>query len=161
MSKEETKQLLIIGIGNSGRSDDGIGWKLLDGLDHIIPSVCIVYRYQLHVEDAELISHFNKVIFVDATKEKVNHGFFFRKCIPENKCSFSSHALDPETVLWLEKELYHNAPKAYVLGVSGVEWKLSQGLSHTGNSNMLDARKFLIGNLLSNLEKNQDFCLKE
>ena len=45
--------LLIIGIGNSSRGDDGLGWAFLDTISQMQPLPGqLEYRYQLVVEDA-------------------------------------------------------------------------------------------------------------
>ena len=53
---------LLIGIGNSGRQDDGLGWAFLDAVcsQPDLKAQC-EYRYQLQIEDAELVSRFERV----------------------------------------------------------------------------------------------------
>ena len=81
MKKED--KILIIGIGNSGRQDDGLGWKLLDFLnEQNLENIELIYKYQLQIEDADLISSYDRVIIVDAVKHKVDNGFYFTKCNP-------------------------------------------------------------------------------
>ena len=58
---------LIIGIGNNTRQDDGLGWKFLAMLEEDVFSADnLICKYQLMVEDAELISGLDAVFFVDA-----------------------------------------------------------------------------------------------
>ncbi|MGI9531486.1 hypothetical protein [Lutimonas sp.] len=142
MSKEKTKNILIIGIGNSGRSDDGLGWFMLDYIEKIFPELDLLYRYQLQIEDAEIISFYSTIIFVDATKEKTENGFFFKPCYPNMGIGLTSHMLEPETVLWLENELYQTQPNTFVLGIEGEKWNLSTEPSQTGLSNLDRARHF-------------------
>lgn len=158
MSKEKTDNILIIGIGNSGRSDDGIGWLISNIIEEEFPMTEVIYRYQLQVEDAELISRFQSVIFIDATKEKTNKGFFFRSCNPVNNFSFSSHSLDPETVLWLENDLFRTYPKSFLMGVEGYSWELSCEMSKKGYSNMEKAKSMLIENLTRMIENKAPIC---
>lgn len=147
MSNEETKDILIIGIGNSGRSDDGLGWLLLDAIKRKFFNVDFQYRYQLQIEDAELLSHYTTVIFVDATKEETKNGFFFKPCYPNNGIGLTSHMLDPETILWLEQQLYKTEPATFILGIEGEKWGLSLEPSETGASNLLKAEDFLAKNM--------------
>jgi Ni,Fe-hydrogenase maturation factor len=66
----DLSRTLLIGIGNSGRADDGLGWAFLDEVEKTLPkNYDLEYRYQLQVEDAELISHYNTVFFIDAHKK--------------------------------------------------------------------------------------------
>ena len=62
---------LIYGIGNVGRQDDGLGWAFVDWLqaEGRCSNAEIQKGYQLLLEDAELISNKQRVLFVDATKD--------------------------------------------------------------------------------------------
>ena len=61
--KGKKQGTLLLAIGNCGREDDGLGWKFADYFqDMNIDTVAIEYRYQLQVEDAELISDYATVI---------------------------------------------------------------------------------------------------
>ena len=147
MSKEEPKDLLIIGIGNSGRSDDGLGWLMLDALKKQFDHVDFHYRYQLQIEDAEILSHYTTVIFVDATKEHTETGFYFKSCDPNMGLGLTSHMLEPETVIWLENELYRTKPTAFVMGIEGKKWELSLEPSEKGLRNLNTASDFLTKNV--------------
>ncbi len=147
MSKKETSGILIIGIGNSGRRDDGLGWLMLDFIKKKFLNVDLVYRYQLQIEDAEILSHYDTVVFVDATKQNTKNGFFFKPCQPNSGFGLSSHMLEPETVLWLENKLYEKKPVAYVLGIEGEEWDLSLEPSDYGLSNLSKAKDFMVNNI--------------
>ncbi|RLD75788.1 MAG: Ni/Fe hydrogenase, partial [Bacteroidetes bacterium] len=64
MKKNKT---IVFGIGNIGRQDDGLGWLFLDHLkEKQFNHLDLEYRYQLQIEDAELICNYDTVIFVDA-----------------------------------------------------------------------------------------------
>jgi Ni,Fe-hydrogenase maturation factor len=68
---------IILGIGNNGRQDDGLGWLFLDSLKDLESKLTLEYRYQLQIEDAELISNYKTVIFVDASKSQPRRWFLF------------------------------------------------------------------------------------
>ena len=58
---------LLVGIGNSGRQDDGLGWAFLDRIEQdALFDGRIEYRYQLQVEDAALVRDAARIVFVDA-----------------------------------------------------------------------------------------------
>ena len=142
--KEENK-ILVLGIGNVGRQDDGLGWLLLDYLEETkFENLDLEYRYQLQIEDAELLCHYKTVIFVDATKENTNEGFYYRICEASDKHSFSTHELCPETVLFLANNLYQHKPKAFIFGIQGYEWNLVIGLSEKAKVNFEKAKKYLV-----------------
>jgi hydrogenase maturation protease len=137
-----------LGIGNTGRQDDGLGWLFLDFLKTQKNSYVLEYRYQLQIEDAELISNYDEVIFVDATKEETNDGFFLKPCQASDKYSFSTHALAPETILYLTNKLYDHNPNSSIFGIQGYEWELKIGLSKRANENLDKAKNYFIDKVL-------------
>lgn len=145
MKKEIKKTCLVLGIGNSGREDDGLGWEILDLLKaEKIENVCCENRFQLQIEDAELLQSFESVIFIDATKKEYKKGFDWELCNSSNQFSFSTHALKPETILHLSETLYHRKPEAHILGITGFSWELKNGLSKNAKKNLEKAWHFLI-----------------
>jgi len=124
------KNTLLVGIGNSGRSDDGLGWAFTDAIEQNGQfKGDIIQRYQLQVEDAELISNYGKVIFVDACQNSLPEGFELKPCYPSKDFSFTTHELAPETVLYLCEDLYQKMPDAYLLLIEGKDWGLKIGMS--------------------------------
>ena len=126
--QEESDKILIFGIGNIGRSDDALGWMFLDRLKGR-SNFELEYRYQLQIEDAELISKYQKVIFVDAHKQDLEEGFYFKRCKGVKHENLNSHALLPETVVWLSEQLFQSNPEAFVLAIQGYSWDLALGVS--------------------------------
>lgn len=131
------KRVLMIGIGNSGRGDDALGWKFIDENEH--SGFEVDYRYQLQIEDAALIKEYDQVIFVDACAQPLEGGFSFRPCEIKNTITFSSHRIDPCSILWLCRELYGITPEAYVMAIEGKYWELHQGLSKEAEENFAKA----------------------
>ena len=140
---EIADKTLLIGIGNIGRQDDGLGWLFLDKISELFPDYFDVeYRYQLQVEDAELISHYGKVIFVDAHAGLQNEAFVWQKCIPKIPETYTSHELEPEAVFYLTKTIYSKSPDAYVLGIAGKSFDLQIGLTDFAKGNLQKAIDF-------------------
>lgn len=135
--------ILLIGIGNNCRGDDGLGWKFIElvesmGFDFVDHEL----RYQLQVEDAALISDYDVVVFVDATYENLSQGFEVRPCIASNSSIFSTHTQSPEAMLKLSYHLYKKFPKAYILAICGEDWGLQTSLSETAEKNLRAAVSF-------------------
>ncbi len=147
---KKSDKTIVLGIGNNGRQDDGLGWMFLDFLDEQKANIDLEYRYQLQIEDAELISNYETVIFVDATKEETEEGFYLEPCHPSEKYSFSTHALQPETILYLSKKLYDHNPDASIFAIQGYDWELMIGLSEKGTINLEKAKKYFEDNVLIN-----------
>lgn len=127
---------LWIGIGNSGRQDDGLGWAFLDKANHTELPGQKEYRYQLQIEDADLIRRFDQIIFVDATKEELPHGFVMHRIGQGEEVAFTTHALSPESVLALCRDVYGRMPKAWILAISGRKWNIGEGLSQVAEENL-------------------------
>lgn len=138
----DLSQILIIGIGNSGRADDGLGWAFVEALAQTAFSGRLAYRYQLQIEDAECIRRHPLVVFVDATEENLPDGFEWRSCPPAGRFNFSTHELSPETIAGLCTHVYEKTPQTYVLAVQGYEWGLKEGLSKQAQKNLAKALAF-------------------
>lgn len=137
MTTAETKPRLILAIGNVGRKDDGLAWAFAQKLEQSQPDYWQVeYRYQLQIEDAELMSHFTEVFIVDAAKQASKAPFFVESCQASNDVAFSTHALSPSTVLGLCVDIYGTHPKVKILGIVGYQWQLEPGLSPEAEVNL-------------------------
>jgi hydrogenase maturation protease len=155
-SKAEERKILLIGIGNSGRGDDGVGWRFVDAIsDGLYDFLDCEYRYQLQVEDADLITGYDTVLFVDASLEALKEGFEVRPCTPKGQYTFTSHALEPSAVVHLTNTLYHKYPEAYVLAIAGVEWELHTGLSKEAEDNLNAALGFFKENILTAMQQDR------
>lgn len=132
--------LLLLAIGNDGRQDDGLGWAFGQALEaNKAFRGDIVYRYQLQIEDALLISDYPAVLFVDACREELPQGFELIPLQPLANFGVTTHQLAPATVLGLAKQLYEAMPQAYLLKIMGVKWELERGLSESGHKHLRKA----------------------
>ena len=140
----KTATVLIIGYGNPGRLDDGLGPALAEALEgERLDGVKTEANYQLNVEDAQQLSEYDVVIFADASLD-ADEPFSFYKIIPQRKLSFTTHSLEPETVLGLAHDLFHANTKGYVLGIRGYVFnEFGQNLSEKAKNNLKAAVGFL------------------
>ncbi|WP_298288344.1 hydrogenase maturation protease [uncultured Lutibacter sp.] len=128
---------LIIGIGNNTRQDDGLGWCFLEHLEKEgYHEDSLLYKYQLMVEDAELIAKYEKVIFVDACKTQLNNGFEIERVLPAEKVAFSTHEVPPNQILNLCETIYQKKPKSYIIKIQGYVWDIQIGLSNEATENL-------------------------
>ena len=145
VSKHNKGQILVIGIGNIGRGDDGLGWKMADNICEMKwDNVSVEYRYQLQVEDAQLVSEFPMVVFVDASKEKLPGGYSWQPCKPGDHYFYSSHMQSPETVLYLSETLYGKRPGAFILAIEGEKWDIGESLSKIAEQHFKRALSFIL-----------------
>ncbi|MCU0394485.1 MAG: hydrogenase maturation protease [Chitinophagaceae bacterium] len=136
-------RLLVIGIGNEGRGDDGLGWRFAQAVSQLsIEGLDVEWRYQLQVEDALLICRYPSVVFVDASHQHHPGGYAWNSCFPAGHYFFSSHVQSPETILYLCRELYQQQPEAWILSITGLQWDLHVGLSTEASGNLGRALDF-------------------
>lgn len=143
-------ETVVFGIGNSGRSDDGLGWAFLDSIQ--LESAFrgqAEYRYQLQVEDAAQVSKAERVIFVDAYKGDLSGGFRWAPCKPTEEFEFTTHVLPPRAIMHYCHDLYGKSPRADILMIQGYDWDLHTGLSAQARENLEQALKFFKARELS------------
>ncbi|MGE0461650.1 MAG: hydrogenase maturation protease [Vicinamibacterales bacterium] len=131
--------LLIYGIGNVGRGDDGLGPLLVERLERegVPPGVALEGGYQLAPEDALLLSGYDTVLFVDATKaQDAPAPYSVAPVEPSPALPFSTHVLDMGSVLALCGTLYGRAPRAFALAIPGYEFEVNASLSPGAESNL-------------------------
>jgi len=134
---KKLNNILIIGIGNNTRRDDGLGWCFLDNLKKEgYNEINLLCKYQLMVEDAELIAEFETVIFVDACKTVLKNGFEIERIYPAEHVAFSTHEIPPNQVLNLCENIYNKKPKAFIIKIQGYVWDIEIGLSEKATENL-------------------------
>lgn len=152
---------LIYGIGNIGRQDDGLGWAFIDWLE--TASACAkaetVKFYQLNLEDADLISHKQRVLFVDASKDTTVDSFRLYKAEPKMDFSFTSHAMSIETIMATCWQCFGKIPEVYVLAIRGYEWELQIGLTEQAKNNLYLATSH-IHHAATAQSPKPDYCLQ-
>jgi len=128
---------LIIGIGNNTRQDDGLGWSFIDLLENNgFNTEHLLCKYQLMVEDAELISNYKNVIFVDACKSELNNGFSIEPILASEQVTFSTHEVPPNQILHLCESVYNKKPKATLIKIQGYNWDFEICLSKQATKNL-------------------------
>jgi hydrogenase maturation protease len=142
---------LIIGYGNPGRLDDGLGPALAEAMDRAnLPNVTVEGCYQLAIEHAELAARHNIVVFADACFETDrNEPFSFKPLEPKMSTSFSTHSIEPAVILGLAHNLFGNKTAGYVLAILGYAFDdFGEGLSAAARKNLDAATRFLQSLLL-------------
>jgi hydrogenase maturation protease len=138
-------ETLLIGYGNPGRLDDGLGPALAEAVEKMnIGGVTVDSDYQLTVEDAVTVADHNVVIFADADVGGPEP-FYLKKLDPANSTlSFSSHSVSPGALVAMAEELFHKKVKAYILGIRGYEFnEFGERLSDKAKLNLAEATRFI------------------
>ena len=135
----------LIGYGNPGRGDDGLGPSFaarIAARDQ--PGIVVSVDYQLTVDHALMIADAKRVVFVDAMIG-AELPFRFDIVAPATNDGMSSHNLSPASVVALADTLYSATPEAYVLGIAGVEFgSVKEGLSPEAEDNLRCAEAFFL-----------------
>jgi len=133
--------LLVIGYGNPGRQDDGLGPAFADAVARLeLSDVQVDSDYQLNVEDAAAAAASAGVLFVDADSAGPEP-FSLRRLAPAaDGASFSTHSLRPEAVLALARDLFGAEPETWLLGIRGYQFnEFGEGLSAQAARNLAAA----------------------
>lgn len=128
---------IIIGYGNPGRQDDGLGPTFIESFQCDSRNMIeLQSNYQLTVEDALEISNYEQVIFVDASIDCLEP-FFLEEITETNDTGFGSHSLTPQALIQLSNTLYQHFPKAYILAIRGYEFdQFEEKLSDIASENL-------------------------
>ena len=142
---------LLLGWGNEGRGDDGLGPAFARIFAaRALPGLTVDSDYQLQVEDAVEVARYPRVIFVDADRAGCEP-FSFRRLAPgAMSLSFSSHSVTPGGLLALARELFDGEPEAWLLGIRGYEFdRFEESLSPAARENLAAAADFVAAALES------------
>lgn len=123
---------LVIGYGNTLRSDDGIGqWVAQQVEKWQLPHVRSLSMFQLTPELAEEISQAKLAIFVDAAADLDENQPDVRvqSLEPQDTGIGLGHLGDPRSLLYLSQTLYDRVPPAYWILIRGVNFEFGESLS--------------------------------
>lgn len=145
---------LVLGIGNAGRQDDGLGWAYVDGLEARLstrsgPKPRLRHAYQLNLEDADLIHRYRRVLFVDATRDSAVTTFTVTRPQAKMDLTFTSHAISVSAILATARQCFDDVPEAYLLAIRGHQWELGQGLSDAALHNLEAALRATVPTVLT------------
>jgi hydrogenase maturation protease len=141
---EGARKVAVIGYGNPGRLDDGLGPALAAALEKRgMPGLTVEADYQLGIDTARTVAEHDVVVFADASLIGPEP-FSFRRIGPKASAHFSSHIVEPEGVLALAQEVFRATPEAYVLGIRGYEFdEFGESLSERAEANLAAALEFI------------------
>ena len=121
-------RLLVIGYGNTLRSDDGAGPRVAETLEQM--NLCGVRTLScplLGPELAEPVSQTERVVFVDAAID--TREVELRPVAPAGSSQLMAHAAEPATVLALARDVFGHAPQAWLLTLPVENIEIGEKLS--------------------------------
>lgn len=123
------KKILIIGIGNTLRSDDGIGKYICDCIEKInVPNVHCTTAYQLETNLLEEFIQYDTVIIADAAVSGKPVSFINAATLEHQPVSSSHHA-DAASMVVLAKQLYQKDIEIFLCAVRGNNFEMGEQLS--------------------------------
>ncbi len=136
-------RVLVLGYGNPGRQDDGLGPAVAAGIERLgWPNVTASDNYQLNIEDAIDVSEHDLVWFVDAARTGAEP-YDVRAVSPVDEIEFTSHLLRPEAVLAIARRCYGKSPPAFLLAVRGYDFEFVEELTAAAAENLRGALAML------------------
>ncbi|HNR98417.1 MAG TPA: hydrogenase maturation protease [Planctomycetota bacterium] len=135
--------VLLIGYGNPGRRDDGLGPAFAEAVERMrIPGVTVDAAYQLTVEDAVEIGAHDIVLFADA--DRAGPPFALRRLEPREDGRVTSHSIAPDALLALADALFGARPESYLLALRGYDFEsFEESLTAGAAANLRAALRFM------------------
>jgi hydrogenase maturation protease len=147
------KKALVIGYGNTLRSDDGVGVWVADRIAALhLPDVDVKTCHQLFPELAADILHYDTVIMVDASAS--GEPMTVRKCIPPPEhLPASNHNFSPELLQQLARKMYGVSLPMHVYTVRGDTFEFGTMLSRSVEERATETVA-VIASLLQQIREN-------
>ncbi len=145
---ESRKDLLVIGVGNTLREDDGVGIYLVNRLNnHFSFRLNCMEVYEPDVILAQKIAEFENLLIIDAMIMDNDSPFKLISVEPAKSFApsgFVTHIFDWSIILAMSNEFFGNAPKSEILGVSAFYFGFSESISPSCNDNAEKTFDFLV-----------------
>lgn len=136
---------LVIGFGNIDRADDGVAYYVINdlrrrlgqgmlredetGLEEIGTEIDSIFLVQLTPELMDVISLYDRVIFVDAHVYENVDSLYCTTVFPNFTTAIFTHHLTPAMLLALLKSLLHRAPAGHIVSIRGYNFDFHRNLS--------------------------------
>ena len=133
------KKVLVVGYGNRSRTDDGVGWFVVEQLqknEQVHADFLILH--QLEVELAETISHYEMIIFVDAATAQNPQLVTRKEVLPTLQGHAVTHYFTASDLLALCQSLYHRLPHGALFSIRGEDFNFGATLSPSTERAALD-----------------------
>jgi hydrogenase maturation protease len=129
--------LLIFGWGNPSRGDDALGPMFIERMEAMeLPGVECLTDFQLQVEHALDLHGRSRILFVDASVN-AEAPFTARRIEAEKDASFTTHAMTPQSVLQVYRDLQdEDPPPCWLLAIRAESFELGESPSAAAESNL-------------------------
>lgn len=150
------KKILLIGIGNPFRGDDGVGCVIAGKIKALnLANVSCMEHQGEGIDLIEQWKDFSTVIVIDAVSCEEKPGTIFRFELPPDELpksvfACSTHALNIADVIHLAKILNQCPEKIIAYGIAGKTFEMGQGFS----VEVQDAAVKVIGQVTGELQNS-------
>ena len=155
LEQPSTSQILIIGYGNTLRSDDGAG-QVVAELVKTTQLVTSLAVHQLTPELAEPLSNVDLAIFIDAYSADAEPTVQVSPLAPADSGMMMGHTSNPEALLAIAQALYNHYPQAWLVAIPGENFELGTHLSPLAEQGVEEALKLIDRLIKVNVGSN--FC---
>jgi hydrogenase maturation protease len=132
--------ILVIGYGNTLRSDDGVGPRVAMAMaSRALPGLTAIAVQQLTPELAQPLAAAELAIFVDARRADGDKAVAVQPLEPAGWEPGNGHTSDPRALLALAHAVFGRAPRSWLVTVPAIEFSLGEGLSVTAGRAAEDA----------------------
>lgn len=139
---QQAGRILVIGYGNPGHRDDGLGPAFVARLEALgLAGVTVESDYQLSIEHAQLVAQHDSVVFADAAADiKGDAPFYLRPVQPAFDTACFSHSVSPQAVLHLAGQFFGASPSGWLLGIRPADIdSFAEGLTPEAEANLIAA----------------------
>jgi hydrogenase maturation protease len=137
------RRILVLGYGNPGRQDDGLGPAAAEAIEQWrLPGVNVEVNYLLNIEDAAEAAEHDEVLFIDAAADGPEP-FEMHEVMPASSMTFTSHVVPPSTILAICDQCYQRVPEAWLLAIRGYEFELIEELTDAAQDNLEKALTYI------------------
>jgi hydrogenase maturation protease len=146
-----TAPVVVFAVGNPSRGDDAIGPELCGRLAKWLENqgfakrVDLIEDFQLNIEHALDLQGRELALFIDAG-ENTPTPFVFEQIFPSTVPSHTTHALPPQSVLQVYRQMEgKEPPPSFVLCVRGEKFEFGEPLTAAAENHATLAFDLLIG----------------
>lgn len=134
---------VVLGYGNSLRSDDGVGPAVACSVGSWgLSGVVALALHSLTPELAVLLSQAEDIIFVDADVAADADAVRLVELAPGNPSSLG-HLSEPASLLTLTQTLADRRPRAWLLTIPGQNFEMGEGFSPRAQQGMDEALRIV------------------
>jgi hydrogenase maturation protease len=141
-----TAPVLVFGWGNPSRGDDALGPLFVEAVEAMaLPGVECLTDFQLQVEHALDLRGRERVLFIDASANAAAP-FTIERVEPARDASFTSHAVSPQSILQVFREVEGQPPPpCWLLAIRGEAWELGTAPSAQARQHLEAAVEWVRG----------------